>query len=50
VQPIRHTDQAPISKLTPEMLYRQVQFLVEENDWGQGHEVEAPREPEERGA
>jgi hypothetical protein len=32
--------QDPISKLTPEMLYRQVQFLVEENDWGrQGEEI-----------
>jgi hypothetical protein len=25
--------QDPISKLTPEMLYRQVQFVVEERDW-----------------
>jgi hypothetical protein len=25
--------QDPISKLSPEMLYRQVQFLVEESDW-----------------
>ena len=32
--------QDPISKLTPEMLYRQVQFLVDESDWGrQGQEV-----------
>jgi len=32
--------QDPISRLTPEMLYRQVQFLVEENDWArQGVEV-----------
>jgi len=27
-------DQDPISKLNPEMLYRQVRFLVEERDWG----------------
>jgi len=33
--------QDPIAKLTPEMLYRQVQFLVEERDWsGKGDEVE----------
>ncbi len=25
--------QNPITRLTPEMLYRQVQFLVEEEDW-----------------
>ncbi len=32
--------QDPIPKLNPEMLYRQVQFLVEERDWGsQGEEV-----------
>ena len=31
----------PISKLTPEMLYRQVQYIVEEHDWAkQGQEVE----------
>jgi len=43
--------QDPISKLTPEMLYRQVQFLVEESDWGQqGQEVETPRKTEERDA
>ena len=35
--------QDPISKLNPEMLYRQVQFLVEEDDWAQqGEEVVAP--------
>jgi len=35
--------QDPISKLNPEVLYRQVQFVVEEDDWaGQGEEVEAP--------
>jgi hypothetical protein len=34
--------QDPIPKLNPEMLYRQVQFFVEEADWtGQGEEVEA---------
>lgn len=33
--------QDPISKLNPEMLYRQIQYLVEENDWAQqGQEVE----------
>ena len=33
--------QDPISKLSLEMLYRQVQFLVEEQDWsGKGDEVE----------
>ena len=33
--------QNPFSKLTPEMLYRQVQYFVEENDWTrQGREVE----------
>jgi hypothetical protein len=32
--------QNPISLLSPEMLYRQVQFLVEENDWSsKGEEV-----------
>lgn len=32
--------QDPISKLSPEMLYRQVQYLVEEDDWAeQGEEV-----------
>lgn len=31
----------PASKLNPEMLYRQVQFVVEEKDWfGKGDEVE----------
>lgn len=34
--------QDPISKLTPEMLYQQVQFIVEESDWAnRGEEVEA---------
>ena len=34
--------QDPICKLSPEMLYRQVQFLVEESDWvGHGEEVSA---------
>jgi hypothetical protein len=29
-----------ISKLNPEMLYRQIQYLVEEGDWAsQGEEV-----------
>jgi hypothetical protein len=32
--------QNPISRLSPEMLYRQVQFLVEEDDWSsQGEEI-----------
>jgi len=31
--------QDPISKLNPEMLYRQVQFVVKESDWS-GHGVE----------
>ena len=32
--------QYPIAKLTPEMLYRQVQYLVEEADWSErGEEV-----------
>jgi len=34
--------QDPIAKLNPEMLYRQVQFLVQEADWkAEGQEVEA---------
>jgi hypothetical protein len=34
------TIQDPISRLSPEMLYRQVQYLVEEGDWAQhGEEV-----------
>lgn len=33
----------PISKLSPEMLYRQIQYLVKEDDWGQqGEEVSVP--------
>lgn len=27
--------QDPISRLNPEMLYRQIQYLVEEGDWRQ---------------
>ena len=35
--------QDPISRLKPEMLYRQIQFVVEEGDWAQqGEEVLAP--------
>ena len=31
----------PISKLTPEMLYRQIQFVIAESDWTkQGEDVE----------
>jgi superfamily II DNA or RNA helicase len=41
--------QDPISRLKPEMLYRQIQYLVEEGDWAQqGEEVEAPSKTEER--
>ena len=37
--------QDPFSTLTPEMLYRQVQYLVEEDDWArQGREVETTGE------
>jgi hypothetical protein len=37
--------QDPIPKLHPKMLYRQVQFLVEERDWNrQGEETVAVRE------
>ncbi len=39
-QPRLRIMQDPLSKLNPEMLYRQVQFLVEESDWArQGEEV-----------
>jgi hypothetical protein len=32
--------QDPISRLNPEMLYQQIQYLVEEGDWAQqGEEV-----------
>jgi hypothetical protein len=42
--------QDPISRLSPEMLYRQIQYLVEEDDWAsQGEEVEAPSKTEEQG-
>ena len=41
--------QDPFSKLTPEMLYRQVQYFVEEDDWArQGWEVETTGEVGER--
>jgi SNF2 family DNA or RNA helicase len=37
--------QDPISKLNPAMLYRQIQFLVEESDWAsQGEEVLVEKE------
>jgi hypothetical protein len=43
--------QDPISRLNPEMLYRQIQYLVEEDDWAQqGEEVETPEQTEERRA
>jgi hypothetical protein len=39
-KPCLRVIQDPISKLSLEMLYRQVQFLVEEDDWSsQGTEV-----------
>jgi len=48
--PRLHIIQDPISKLNPEVLYRQIQYLVEEGDWArQGEEVEAPWKPEEQG-
>jgi hypothetical protein len=38
--PRLHIIQDPISRLNPEVLYRQVQFVVEEGDWvRQGEEV-----------
>ena len=41
--------QDPFSKLTPEMLYRQVQYFVEEDDWtSQGREVDTIGELGER--
>ena len=34
------SSQDPISKLNPEMLYRYIQYLVEESDWmSQGEEL-----------
>ena len=40
--------QDPISKLSPEMLYRQVQYLVDEDDWRtHGEEVPTPSEARE---
>ena len=40
-QPLLRIIQDPIPKLNSEMLYRQVQFLVEEKDWtGQGEEID----------
>jgi hypothetical protein len=42
--------QDPMSKLSPEMLYRQVQYLVNETDWRtHGEEVASPSEAEVRG-
>ncbi len=39
-QPRLHIMQNPISKLNPEVLYRQVQYLVKEEDWrGQVEEI-----------
>jgi hypothetical protein len=40
-RPCMRVIQDPIPKLSLEMLYRQVQFLIEEQDWsGKGDEVE----------
>ncbi|MBW1908254.1 MAG: DUF3883 domain-containing protein [Deltaproteobacteria bacterium] len=40
-QPLLRIIQDPVPKLNPEMLYRQVQFFVEEKDWtGQGEEID----------
>lgn len=40
--------QDPFSKLTPEMLYRQIQYFVEEDDWArQGQEVETTGDAKE---
>ncbi len=48
-QPRLRIAQDPISKLTPEMLYRQVQYLVKESDWvGHGKEVNPPTDTEVR--
>ncbi|MBI4602381.1 MAG: hypothetical protein HY721_10525 [Planctomycetes bacterium] len=47
---LRIIQQEPISKLNPEMLYRQIQYLVEEGDLAQQREeVETPEKTEERG-
>ena len=44
-QPRLRVIQDPISHLNPEMLYRQVQFLVQESDWSsRGQEVEVTSE------
>ncbi len=49
-RPKLHVIQNPVSKLNPEMMYRQIQFFVTEDDWAQqGQQVELPGEPEERG-
>ena len=43
--------QNPVSKLNPEMLYRQIQYFVNEDDWAQqGLEVAVPVESNEQGA
>jgi superfamily II DNA or RNA helicase len=42
--------QDPLSRLNPELLYRQIQFFIKENDWTrQGDEIEMPVKPGERG-
>jgi len=41
-------DQDPISKLNPVMLYRHVQFVVEEADWAtKGKELNIPEKGKE---
>ena len=48
-QPRLRIIQDPFSKLSPEMMYRQVQYLVAEDDWArQGREVETTGEVEGR--
>ena len=40
-KPFLRIIQDPIPKLNPEMLYRQIQFLVDEKDWtGEGEEID----------
>ncbi|MEW6081855.1 MAG: helicase-related protein [Bacillota bacterium] len=49
-RPRLHLIQDPLAKIRPEVLYRQIQYLVKENDWvQQGQEVETMIRIEERG-
>ncbi|MGI6209672.1 MAG: helicase-related protein [Anaerolineae bacterium] len=41
-RPRLHIIQDPMSRLTPEMLYRQVQYLVDERDWQQQVDTTVP--------